>query len=375
MKLPLLPTLLLSCGLSLSAGAQTILFDNDFEIADTDDVSALHPAGNPVEPLTPSPARADNTQFSWLPGDALANQNIAIENGDLVFSRTTGTSRMGFKIVDIPAQVLATQFIVDYIDTSGQDRGLVSRRGHAITVGSTYGTSHSQPVYYVDPGDFNPPSGYLWAGLTFLYKSTGSPTGWTIRPAEQTISEELSPPDVLFDFNTPDINYYQGPQEVSAVFNSSASTYDYVGPDGQPESTASGTWDLWIGLDQILDDYPAMPLGAGRETQLDSMGLFYSTSHTNSSLRFEEMTVADVTGFALDFSNTGGEPTTGPGVFADFDLDPNGWVDTGAWMGPVYVEHYPWVYVFHTQSWFYAGESEGTNGAWFFAPRASEPQP
>lgn len=53
--------------------------------------------------------------------------------------------------------------------------------------------------------------------------------------------------------------------------------------------------------------------------------------------------------------------TPGPGVFSDYALLDSGYVDTGAWMGWVWVTSYPWVWSVNLSKYIYAG---GDN--WFY---------
>jgi len=64
--------------------------------------------------------------------------------------------------------------------------------------------------------------------------------------------------------------------------------------------------------------------------------------------------------FTLSFDSVAVE--MGPGVFSDYELVDN-WVSTGAWLGNVYTEHYPWVYVEDLDAYINAG-----GDAWFFVP-------
>ncbi|MCD8481320.1 MAG: hypothetical protein LR015_00775 [Verrucomicrobia bacterium] len=54
----------------------------------------------------------------------------------------------------------------------------------------------------------------------------------------------------------------------------------------------------------------------------------------------------------------GDEPIMGPGFFSDYEVV-DGWVDTGNWLGWVYVEFYPWAYVLNVSNFFYFSEAEG----------------
>jgi hypothetical protein len=55
----------------------------------------------------------------------------------------------------------------------------------------------------------------------------------------------------------------------------------------------------------------------------------------------------------------------GPGVFSDYELT-EGYVDTGDWMGYVYVADYPYVYSIALGSWVYSGGGGSSGGSWFY---------
>lgn len=65
--------------------------------------------------------------------------------------------------------------------------------------------------------------------------------------------------------------------------------------------------------------------------------------------------------FTLSFDDVG--PVKGPGEFGDFDVI-DGYVNTGSWLGWVYVEEYPWCYIVELDKYIYASGSE-----WFFIGR------
>jgi len=62
--------------------------------------------------------------------------------------------------------------------------------------------------------------------------------------------------------------------------------------------------------------------------------------------------------FTLSFDDVG--PDMGPGVFSDYELV-DGYVNTGDWMGWVYVEDYPWALVVNLNKYVYSG-----GNGWFF---------
>lgn len=59
-----------------------------------------------------------------------------------------------------------------------------------------------------------------------------------------------------------------------------------------------------------------------------------------------------------------GTTSKGPGVFAEYDLV-DGYVDTGDWLGWVYVADYPWSYVLSLEKYIYMSEPAG----WAYVPK------
>jgi hypothetical protein len=57
-------------------------------------------------------------------------------------------------------------------------------------------------------------------------------------------------------------------------------------------------------------------------------------------------------------------------TWAGYDIDQNGWADTGSWLGWVYVQMAPWVYSDSLGSWIYMQEPNPTDpGVWGFVTR------
>ena len=71
-----------------------------------------------------------------------------------------------------------------------------------------------------------------------------------------------------------------------------------------------------------------------------------------------------VVGLAIAETSGGGGGTTWLG----FDVDENGLVDTGAWMGMLYVESDPWIYSYDLMNWLYMPmEQDTAMGVWVYA--------
>ena len=71
--------------------------------------------------------------------------------------------------------------------------------------------------------------------------------------------------------------------------------------------------------------------------------------------------------FVADMDNTHGTEaaTMGSGIFSDY-VPSNGWVDTGNWMGMVYIESYPHVYMLSLNTWALSSEEALSSGAWVY---------
>lgn len=57
----------------------------------------------------------------------------------------------------------------------------------------------------------------------------------------------------------------------------------------------------------------------------------------------------------------------GPGIFANYSLV-DGWVNTGSWMGWVYVADYPHFYPIALDKYVYSSGGDGATGAWIWVP-------
>ncbi|MDP0498502.1 MAG: hypothetical protein Q7P63_00225 [Verrucomicrobiota bacterium JB022] len=73
-----------------------------------------------------------------------------------------------------------------------------------------------------------------------------------------------------------------------------------------------------------------------------------------------------------NLANPLGGTAMGPGIFGGFALE-DGSVHTGQWMGPLWVEDYPWVYSYNLSKWLYVPDADGSleadAGVWLWAGR------
>ncbi len=120
--------------------------------------------------------------------------------------------------------------------------------------------------------------------------------------------------------------------------------FDYIVADGWVDT---GDWMGWV----TVDTYPFFYINV-----LDSWGY----SDGNASPFGAWVFMIDLNGTS---GNGGGD---GPGIFSAFSVD-DGWVDTGDWMGMVYVESYPHVYMLSSNAWVLGSEAALSSGAWVYA--------
>jgi len=122
----------------------------------------------------------------------------------------------------------------------------------------------------------------------------------------------------------------------------------------------TSTLKSWIS-DQLLTANSTIAIGlVQRQAQIvDEAG---NPSFVDPNLYIHSQMVFEIANAHLTVSD---DVVKGPGVFSEYNLVDN-WVDTGAWMGQVYVEHYPWAYVDDLQAYVYAG-----GDAWVFVPNGN----
>ena len=89
----------------------------------------------------------------------------------------------------------------------------------------------------------------------------------------------------------------------------------------------------------------------------------------NAWLFIDLATLTESGGWAyLPYPLPAGDPGEGP-AWGGLAVDENGWVHTGAWMGPLNVSLAPWVYVAAFDSWLYVdADSFTASGGWIFVP-------
>lgn len=133
-------------------------------------------------------------------------------------------------------------------------------------------------------------------------------------------------------FNAGDVVFYSGNETTPASVYSTGN--NGLAATGVP---STGPFELTIGTQA------SSPGNALFNGYLDDMKLY---SH---ALTLEEIQTVQ---------SSGAVSGKGPGVFSDYDLI-EGYVDTGDWMGWVYVVHYPWSYVVDLGSYVYVTDSAG----------------
>lgn len=127
------------------------------------------------------------------------------------------------------------------------------------------------------------------------------------------------------------------------------------------EFGAVDNWSLWMD-----------PTDLSTETQPDLTGSTFGLSITTLVLNRVPGGSSGAVGFEVDEIRIGttwdavttvsaGSSTT----WAGFPIDENGYVDTGSWLGILYVTEAPWVYSFDLENWMYIDPSGiDASGSW-----------
>lgn len=107
-------------------------------------------------------------------------------------------------------------------------------------------------------------------------------------------------------------------------------------------------------------DYVSFRDSALGSATVDQIGFVSATADAGVDWYFSNMFI--MTGDSIsDEGNGGSEGWYG------YDVPGNHWVDTGAWMGLVYVANDPWIYSLDLQNWVYiSADGVGEAGAWSY---------
>lgn len=96
---------------------------------------------------------------------------------------------------------------------------------------------------------------------------------------------------------------------------------------------------------------------------VDQIGFVSATADDGVDWYFSNMLI--MTGDSISDEGNGG-PVDPEGWYG-FDISAEGWVDTGDWMGMIYVTNDPWVYSLDLQNWVYiSADGVGEAGAWSY---------
>lgn len=190
------------------------------------------------------------------------------------------------------------------------------------------------------------------------------PTGFDSYGPQARIFPTLEPRDGGNYATTTAINTYQDWYHVWMVIdNANDETTFYVqGPnDTAPVHVpipdgAGGTFDTAI----------------FRRDAGDLIGLMYSTNANNptspytGTLSYSDDYYIDPNGQNLTIPTS--STAKGPGIFSDYDLLPGNWVDTGDYMGSVWLDYYPTIWINRLQNWGYVSEGDGdpSTGKWVY---------
>ena len=126
---------------------------------------------------------------------------------------------------------------------------------------------------------------------------------------------------------------------------------------------------------QVLGDYTTFhDVGANREyfkisitfpdvvamdnPQVVQIGFEISTEYDGSAMDSGTITFDSIQGYI-----------EGGASWAGYDVDANGWADTGSWMGMVNVTYAPWIYIMKTGGYALIDENAiSANGGWAYVP-------
>jgi hypothetical protein len=144
-------------------------------------------------------------------------------------------------------------------------------------------------------------------------------------------------------------NYADGGHNVLAGHNITVTQYTADGTEVSSESAVLSSG----GAESFFGDHRQFYSGIIKATRT-APGDYLIIENEGGNIGYKGTAVALL-------GDTGGN--TGPGDFSDYELV-DGWVDSGSFMGWVYVESHPWVFPLALDKWIYAG-GEG----WFFVEK------
>jgi hypothetical protein len=158
------------------------------------------------------------------------------------------------------------------------------------------------------------------------------------------------------------------PYRLFMVMNLAAESMAYTDPQGNAATVATNQMDVWI-YDYTTGQFRPGGKWATNQTAInDTIGFTFRHFSTDlNRIYFDNLLISS----NVDWTVRGSGQTEEPDSWHGYALDATGWVNTGAWLGPVYVANDPWVYSADLQQWLLLPPTIDTSsGAWLFVPRA-----
>lgn len=160
---------------------------------------------------------------------------------------------------------------------------------------------------------------------------------------------------------------------VFMLMNMSEETVDFNDPEDFESDLGAGEMEVWI-YDYDEDEYLfGGRWGTNQQSIQDTIGFVFRHFSTDTNVVYvDNLLVADTFAWTVREWEHDEDPVdpvdpVDPSGWAGYEVDENGWADTGAWLGMVYVEHKPWIFSIELEKWMYIHE-EGVveSGGWTF---------
>lgn len=259
----------LAFAMPAALSAQTVVFQSDFDV-DSEDVA--------------------DSGFNSAFGDDSPSINWQSSGGQFIgqrFDSGTPQSTVVSDVFSTTGPVVIASFDMNF---SGTGSTLTDYKfGASFYFGGGFNVPASQ----------QPPTtnGTVENGNVFGYfnintvgaSEGGANSGWGVVPGQDFDGVPVEPGAL-----------YTSTQSVLWVMNDGDSAYSYTDPNGATSTVAAGTWDLWLGNNQQVDDKGATlswatEEGAGNDQTINGFMLRWHRQEATSNIwTFDNMTVAVV---------------------------------------------------------------------------------
>lgn len=160
---------------------------------------------------------------------------------------------------------------------------------------------------------------------------------------------------------------------VFMLMNMSEAVVNFNDPGDFESDLGSREMEVWI-YDYDEDEYLfGGRWGTNQENIQDTIGfVFRHFSIDTNVIYVDNLLVADSFAWTVREWERDEDPVdpvdpVDPTHWAGYEIDEDGWVDTGSWLGPVYVVHQPWVYSMELVKWLFIPEAGvDANGGWTY---------